>query len=148
MVREGPARTGMSHCIDIKVYYEDTDCGGVVYYGKYLGFLERARTEFLEHRGIILTELMSQGINFVVVHVDIKYLAAARYGDVISIASDICEITGATMTFRHELFVKKHPERRIAEALVRLACVGSDMKPRRLTKEIADAVESSRRQSE
>lgn len=133
----------MHHCIDIKVYYEDTDCGGVVYYGRYLGFLERARTEFLESRGIMLVDLMREGIFFVVVHVDISYLASARYGEVISITSEVSETTGATITFRHEIFRKDQPGRMIGSALVRLACVGSDMKPRRLTRGIADAVGSS-----
>lgn len=114
-----------------------------MYYGRYLGFLERARTEFLESRGIMLVDLMHEGISFVVMHVDIRYRAAARYGEVVTITSEVSETTGATITFRHDIFRKGHPDRTIATALVRLACVGPDMKPRRLTRAIADAVGGS-----
>ncbi|MGE5893582.1 MAG: acyl-CoA thioesterase [bacterium] len=133
-------KAGMKHMLDVKVYYEDTDCGGVVYYGKYLGFLERARTEYLESRGIRLIDLMAEGIYFVVAHVDIDYRSSAHYGDVISISSEIGDVTAATVTFRHELFQKGSPDKAIATASVKLACVGRTMRPQRLKPEIMNAL--------
>jgi acyl-CoA thioester hydrolase len=126
----------MKDCLDIKIYYEDTDCGGVVYYGKYLGFLERARTEFMESRGMKLLDLMKEGIYFVVAHVDISYRASAHYGDVITVCSDISGITAVTITFHHTIFRKTDPGTVLVEASVKLASVGQNMKPLRLKKEI------------
>jgi acyl-CoA thioester hydrolase len=118
--------------IDIRIYYEDTDCGGVVYYGKYLAYLERARTAYLEGRGINLSALMAEGIYFVVVHVDIKYHRPARYGDIITVQSVVERSTPATITFRHKV-IRKACGTDIATATVKLACVGGEgMKPRRL----------------
>ncbi len=55
----------MKHLLKVKIYYEDTDCGGVVYYANYLKYFERARTELLESREIFLNKLMDEGIFFV-----------------------------------------------------------------------------------
>ena len=57
----------------IKIYYHHTDCGGVVYYAKYLEFLEEARTEFFDHRGILVKELIKQGVLFVDARQEIDY---------------------------------------------------------------------------
>ena len=118
--------------IDVRIYYEDTDCGGVVYYGKYLAYLERARTAYLECRGVNLSALMAEGIYFVVVHVDIKYRRPARYGDIIRVRSVVEHSTPATITFKHSVVIKACGTD-IATATVKLACVGGEgMKPRRL----------------
>jgi len=62
----------------IRVYYEDTDAGGVVFYANYLKFFERARTEWLNHLGVDQSELLQQNIAFAVKHVDIDYKFPAR----------------------------------------------------------------------
>jgi hypothetical protein len=56
----------MGHVLKVRIYYEDTDCGGVVYYANYLRYFERARTEFLEDKGVDLRKLMEEGVTFVV----------------------------------------------------------------------------------
>ncbi len=129
----------MKDCLDIKVYYEDTDCGGVVYYGKYLGFLERARTEYLEERGVSLVKLMDEGTYFVVVNVDINYHMPAHYGDIISVCSAIRDRTSATITFDHTI-TRQGTDRALVTASVKLACVGRDLKPQRISNEIVDAI--------
>ena len=129
----------MKDCIDVKIYYEDTDCGGVVYYGKYLGYLEKARTEYLEDRGVKLTELMKNGMHFVVVHVDIAYKMPARYGDIISVYSVVSDMTPATMTFDHTI-PRKERDDLIAVASVKLACIGNNMKPRKINSSVSDAL--------
>ena len=63
--------------IEVKIYYEDTDCGGVVYYANYLKYFERARTEYLETRGYSVAAMMKQRIIFVVVHAEVEYRLAA-----------------------------------------------------------------------
>jgi len=132
----------MKDCIDIKIYYEDTDCGGVVYYGKYLGYLERARTEYLEDRGLSLSGLMAEGIYFVVAHVDIKYHASAKYADILSVCSEVSDITAVTVTFRHRICRKNEPDKDLVTASVKLACVGREMKPLRMASHIVEAIRS------
>jgi acyl-CoA thioester hydrolase len=71
------------------MYYEDTDCGGVVYYANYLRYVERARTEFFESRGVSLRKLMDEGVYFVVVEAALKYLSPGRYGDIMAIETNV-----------------------------------------------------------
>jgi acyl-CoA thioester hydrolase len=73
--------------MEIKVYYEDTDCGGVVYYANYLKYFERARTEYLETRGCSIADWMQRGVVFVVVHAEAHYYSAGRYGETLTIES-------------------------------------------------------------
>lgn len=130
--------------IDIRIYYEDTDCGGVVYYGKYLGFLERARTDFLEKRGIKILDLMNEGIYFVVVSVDIRYHKPARYADTITIYTEIEELTFASITFVHKLYLNG-TQIKLSTAKVRLATVGAqpnetELKPRKMSKDLIESL--------
>ncbi|KJR42691.1 4-hydroxybenzoyl-CoA thioesterase [Candidatus Magnetoovum chiemensis] len=121
--------------IDVKIYYEDTDAGGVVYYGKYLTYLEWARTVFLEARGINILELINQGINFVVVNVDITYHKPSKYGDIIRVYTKIEEKTFAAFTFIHKIVLKEN-EQLISSSKVKLACVNKSFKPIKLTTEL------------
>ncbi|MBF0516329.1 MAG: YbgC/FadM family acyl-CoA thioesterase [Nitrospirae bacterium] len=136
----------MPDTIDIRVYYEDTDCGGVVYYGKYLAFLERARTDFMEKRGINILKLMNEGTYFVVVSVEIRYHKPARYSDIITIQTEIEEISPATITFAHKFYLKD-TQTKIATAKSRLATVGfqsdkTDIKPKKISKDLIEALKT------
>jgi acyl-CoA thioester hydrolase len=77
--------------MEIKIYYEDTDCGGVVYYANYLKYFERARTHYLEERGLSVAGLMKEGTVFVVVHAEVDYRSPARYGDWLVIETVVSE---------------------------------------------------------
>jgi len=81
--------------VDIRIYYEDTDCGGVVYYANYLKYFERARTQYLEDRGFSVAELMKAGRVFVVVHAEVDYRTPARYGDTLEIETTVAEMNAA-----------------------------------------------------
>ena len=70
--------------MEIRIYYEDTDCGGVVYYANYLKYFERARTQYLEERGLSVAELRDGGTQFMVVHAELDYRSPARYGDTLT----------------------------------------------------------------
>ncbi len=129
----------MKDSIDIKIYYADTDCGGVVYYGNYLTYLERARTDFFEGRGIKLSDLMKEGIYFVVVHVDIKYHMPAKYADIITVYSEIEKITPVSVTFLHKV-LRKNTDDILSTSTARLAFVDTDMKPRKMSSAIIDAL--------
>ncbi|MCI4625009.1 MAG: YbgC/FadM family acyl-CoA thioesterase [Candidatus Magnetoovum sp. WYHC-5] len=130
----------MEDTIEVKIYYEDTDCGGVVYYGKYLTYLEWARTHYLEKRQISISKLMEEGIFFVVIHVDINYRKPVKYGEMLTVTTDIGAITKTTITFQHSIFNKKE-NALVAISSVQLACVkGNSMRPVRLKEEITEAL--------
>lgn len=78
----------MTHALSVKVYYEDTDMGGVVYYANYLKFIERARSEIVEELGVDQNAMKADGLVFVVTRVVADYLAPAKLGDVLSVKTD------------------------------------------------------------
>ncbi|HMK60249.1 MAG TPA: tol-pal system-associated acyl-CoA thioesterase [Dissulfurispiraceae bacterium] len=119
----------MAHGIKVKVYYEDTDAGGVVYYANYLRYMERARTEFLADHGISVADHHNNGIFFVVTHVDINYKKAARLGEVIDVTTEVEEMRNASMTVRNRILREGSL---LVDASLTLACIGSDGKPQRL----------------
>ena len=87
-----------------RVYYEDTDAGGVVYYANYLKFLERARTEWLRALGFDQRDLMREaGILFAVRHVEIDYLAPARLDDAAVVETTVAELGRASIRFDQRL---------------------------------------------
>ena len=84
----------------VRVYYEDTDSGGVVYYANYLRFMERARSEWLRSLGVEQDQLIEQdGILFAVRHVEIDYLKPARFNDLLEVASRVIEQGRASLSF-------------------------------------------------
>lgn len=89
------------HTMEIRIYYEDTDCGGVVYYANYLKYFERARTQCLEARGVSIVSQLQQGTQFVVVHAELDCRSPARYGDRLTIETRLTDVTRATLTFTH-----------------------------------------------
>lgn len=132
----------MTHSMEIKIYYEDTDCGGVVYYANYLRYMERGRTEFLAELGISVRKLMDEGMVFVVSRAELDYLSSARYGDTIVMETSLPEITGATMLFGHTM-KEKTTGRPLVSGKVRLVCVDTSSKPKRIPKEIAAKLTAS-----
>src|SRR3972149_3826205 len=89
--------------LPIRIYYEDTDCGEVVYYANYLRYFERGRTEFLREKGISLTDCHDKGIVFVVTRAEVESLSPGRYNDLLLLDTRLTDISGVTMTFRHEM---------------------------------------------
>src|SRR5512136_2503910 len=85
--------------LEVKLYYEDTDCGNVVYYANYLKYMERGRTEFLADHGFSVSELASQGTVFVVARVEIDYRSPARLGETIVVKTSLAEITRTSILF-------------------------------------------------
>ena len=86
----------MSHCFDIRVYYEDTDVAGIVYYANYLKFIERARSEWVRGLGISQALLKAdQGVVFAVRRVVADYLAPAVFDDLLQVVTSPLKVTGA-----------------------------------------------------
>jgi acyl-CoA thioester hydrolase len=130
--------------MEIRIYYEDTDCGGVVYYANYLKYFERARTDYLEARGFSVAGMMKAGRVFVVVHAEVEYRAPARYGETLVIETMIPEISLASITFSH--VVRERDSRRlIVEGAARLALTDGNGKVTRLDKAMVAALQSERK---
>ena len=128
--------------MNVKIYYEDTDCGGVVYYANYLKYFERARTQYLEERGLSVAGLMKEGRVFVVVHAEADYLAPARYGETLQIQTVIAEMTPASITFSH-IVCERESGRVVVEGSARLAVTDGNGKVKRLDKAAVSALQSS-----
>jgi acyl-CoA thioester hydrolase len=119
--------------MEVKIYYEDTDCGGVVYYGNYLKYFERARTEYLEERGLSVARLMEEGTMFVVVHAEVDYRSPARYGNWLVIETVVSGMTAASFTFSH-VIRERESRRVVVEGSARLAATDRNGKVKRLDK--------------
>ena len=119
--------------LDKRIYYHDTDTGGVVYYGSYLNHLEEGRTEFLRSIGIDVAEYTAKGILFPVVHLEIDYKSPARYGDSIRIFTKVEKAGNASASFAQEI---KRGDTILLKAKVTWACVDSNMKARRIPEEM------------
>lgn len=119
----------------VRVYYEDTDAGGVVYHASYIAFYERARTEMLRQCGFTQQMLLEQQVAFVVRRLTVDYIAAARLDDLLQIESEVSELGRATMTFRQRMLNSEGKV--INEAEVLIACINTHrMKPIALPKSI------------
>lgn len=85
----------MTHNFALRVYYEDTDLAGIVYYANYLKFIERARTEMVRERGVDQVALKEQGgIVFAVRHLEADYLSPARFDDQLVVETSVVAVTG------------------------------------------------------
>jgi acyl-CoA thioester hydrolase len=122
----------------IRVYYEDTDCGNVVYYANYLKYMERSRTEYLRERGVDLAAYHANGHLFAVIEADIKYKAPARYNDLLNAESSVKELTPTTILFTTE--IKNEQGALLVTGDVRLACITAAGRPTRLPKEIVSVL--------
>jgi acyl-CoA thioester hydrolase len=122
-----------------RVYWEDTDGGGVVYYANYLRFLERARTEWLRARGFSQTELLkSTGVMFVVANLSIDYKRPARLDDTLDISCDVQMEGSVCMEFAQRI---RRAEEVLVEASVRVACLDAQsFRPKRIPEGIAAAI--------
>jgi acyl-CoA thioester hydrolase len=107
-----------------RIYWEDTDAGGVVYYANYLKFMERARTEWLRSIGIEQGELVkTQGLVFAVVHVEASYRRPARYDDLLQVTCGVKEHTRTSVTFAQEIFRGRVGGELLLSGTIRVACL-------------------------
>ncbi|WP_341211993.1 tol-pal system-associated acyl-CoA thioesterase [uncultured Limimaricola sp.] len=120
----------MSHRFEVRVYYEDTDLAGIVYYANYLKFIERARTEWVRGLGIDQSRLKAeQGLVFAVRRVEADYLTPARFDDVLEVETRVEELGGARITLAQT--VRRGDETCFA-ARVQLVALSNEGRPLRL----------------
>lgn len=123
----------------VRVYYEDTDAGGIVYNANYLKFLERARTEWLRQLGIEQDHLLQLDVAFVVRHIDIEFRNAARFNQLLAVSCRVAQLKRASMMFTQEIVDEQN--RIIVSAEVIIACVRvSVMKPIAIPEDVSGVI--------
>lgn len=120
-----------------KIFYHDTDCGGVVYYGNYLKYLEESRTEYFQSCGIELKGLEKEGVWFVVKSINVNYKSPAKYLEEIKVYSEVKEIKKSSLLLNHEVVRKKEL---LVGAEVKLVCVNNKFKPIRIPERVKKKV--------
>jgi tol-pal system-associated acyl-CoA thioesterase len=130
------------HSIQLRVYYQDTDAGGVVFHGQYFAFMERARTEMLNALGYDLARFAeSHGILFMVHSLAATFHAPARLNEIVSVSAEVARMRRASLEFRQRV---ERGRELLVEAEVTLALVDrARLKPTRMPQELRNALDPS-----
>jgi len=124
----------MPHSFSLRVYYEDTDLAGIVYYANYLKFIERARSEWVREIGVDQVALKAEhGIVFAVRRVEADYLAPAKFDDMLVVETQVSEITAARITLTQDVTRGGYA---LFKSVVTLVCMGENGRPSRLPADI------------
>ena len=124
----------MTHLHDLRVYYEDTDLAGIVYYANYLKFIERGRSEWIAALGVDQMALRhAQGVVFAVRRVVADYLKPARFGELLTVASRLTALTGARFEMLQQV---RRGDEVLFEAAVTCVCIGANGAAARIPAEI------------
>ena len=130
--------TNNLHNFQCRVFYEDTDALGIVYYANYLKFIERARTEWLRELGIKQSFFLEQNLGFVVTKVEMENITSARLDDLLNVASTISDLKRASMVFNQQ--ITNETQQLICTVKVRVGCVNLGLsKPCAIPKAILGA---------
>lgn len=131
----------------LRVYIEDTDAGGIVYYANYLKFFERARSEWLRNIGFDQQVLMRDAIRFVVREVNVKYRQPALLDDEIIATVEVAALGKASMTLNQRIVRRSDnqsqlsfSEQMLAEGSVSIACIDENGRPRVIPKDVAQQI--------
>ncbi len=122
------------HRFPIRIYYEDTDLAGIVYYANYLKFIERARSEWLRELGVDQSALQREGLVFAVRRVEADYLSPARFDDLLDVQSRLHGLSPARIVLDQAI---ARDGQLLFQARVTLACVGGAGRPARIPARVA-----------
>ena len=128
--------------MEVRIYYEDTDCGGVVYYANYLKYFERARTHFLEEHGLSVSGLIQQGTEFRVTKAELAYRSAAMYGETLIVDTSVSADRRISLTFSH-VIRERSSQRLVVEGSATLVVVDSHGKIKRIPPPLLKALDIS-----
>jgi acyl-CoA thioester hydrolase len=119
----------------VRVYYEDTDAGGVVYHANYLNFYERSRTEMLRAMGYEQDALViEKGIIFAVRSVEVDYLMPARFNELLQVSSEVSLIKPASLVFEQSIY---RDDATLSKATIRIACLDAkEMRPKKIPEDL------------
>lgn len=131
--------TSMIYNLQLRVYYEDTDAGGIVYHGKYIAFMERARSEILLQNNLFSAD---GKYFFVVRRVEADYLIPAKLFDQLIVETKITGISKTSITFGHTIYKKDYSEIIFCKGLVTVVCVNAKIKPIRLPELLRSLLQS------
>lgn len=123
------------HQFSVRVYYEDTDLAGIVYYANYLKYIERARSEWLRQIGVNQVALKAQGTVFAVRHLEADYISPARFDDLLQVESTLHSATAARLVMDQRVM---RDGQALFSARVTMVCLGASGRPTRLPDELAD----------
>jgi acyl-CoA thioester hydrolase len=123
----------MTHRWPIRVYYEDTDLAGIVYYANYLRFIERARSELVREAGIDQLAMKAAGLVFAVRRVEADYLSPARYDDQLEVRTRLADVKGASFTMPQEIW---RGDTLLFRALVSIVVLNAEGRAARLPAEL------------
>lgn len=130
----------MTHSIPVRVYYEDTDLAGIVYYANYLKFIERGRSEFVRALGIDQTRLKAEaGIVFAVRRVEADYLSPARFDDLLAVETRLDEMKGASLVMSQSVL---RDGAVLFQARVTLVCLTDAGRPARVPDAVRGALQA------
>lgn len=120
--------------IPVRVYYEDTDAQGIVYFANYLRFMERGRTEWLRARGVEQKQLRDeQNLCFSLANTTVRFLRPARFDDLLSIRTRVTRLSGARIVFEQAVYRDEGNDELLCSAECEAACITADtFRPRRL----------------
>lgn len=128
------------HLAEYRIYYEDTDAGGIVYHANYLKYAERARSDALREMGIIQRELReTQGVFFVLRHADITYLAPILLEDVITVNSTVTHVGNSSLRMQQTIW-RNGVE--LCRMLMHIVCVSNDKKAVRIPEEVITLIKA------
>jgi acyl-CoA thioester hydrolase len=121
--------------VPFRIYWEDTDAGGVVYYANYLKFMERCRTDWLRALGVDQSRLRAERrLQFAVVSVAVDFLRPAVLNDEVLVTAELVRLSGATIVFKQWIM---RGDAQLIDANVRVACLDSGtLKPRAIPKDL------------
>ena len=125
--------------MELRVYYEDTDAGGVVYHARYLHFFERARTEFMRDQGVSVGELHNMGSVFPVVRLEIDYRAPAVLDDLLRVETQVLEVGKSSFTLGQQV-IRALDGKLLVDGKMTLVCVGPGMKAKRLPENLVQVL--------
>ncbi|MDQ7003767.1 MAG: tol-pal system-associated acyl-CoA thioesterase [Ghiorsea sp.] len=124
----------LKHVFDVRIYYEDTDAGGVVYHANYLKYMERGRTESLRSLGFEQSQLkQDEGILFSLTRADIRYQRPARLDDLLTVRAELIVAKGARMIFKQSIW---RDDTLLVHADITLACINTFGRPKRIPQAI------------
>ncbi|KIN60244.1 Thioesterase family domain protein [Sulfitobacter noctilucae] len=130
----------MSHSFPVRIFYEDTDMAGIVYYANYLKYIERARSDIAEQLGVDQRAMRDEDVVFVITRVEADYLASARFGDRLEVRTIHYAKGAVRWMFDQEVLLE---DRVIFRAKVTAVCMTTSGKPRRLPAKLRSQLEAA-----
>lgn len=122
----------------LRVYVEDTDYGGIVYHSVYLNYMERCRTEWLNHLDIDIQKLGKEGCLFLICHVELDYLKPAALNTPIEVTANVGELGRASLTFNQTIRNRNDRDCTYCKGQVKLVTTNHEHKPIRLPQSIVE----------